>query len=148
MRWLLALLLGLLLVLQYRLWIAEGSLAEEHRLEAQVREQTAINKALRERNAVLEREVLALQSGNASVEQRAREQLGLIREGEVFYQFVEKGGQAGPQASRVESRVDSRAESQVESRVESQVESQVENRDTAPSRAAGGVATPPPEPGN
>lgn len=91
MRWLLAGLVALLLVLQYRLWIAEGSLAEKHRLEQQVREQGEVNARLRERNAVLEREVLELQSGNESVEQRAREQLGLIREGEVFYQFVEEG---------------------------------------------------------
>ncbi|GAB3270004.1 cell division protein FtsB [Parahaliea aestuarii] len=90
MRWLLAVLVFLLLVLQYRLWIAEGSLAEKHRLESQVVEQSAINEELRARNAVLEREVLELQSGNRSVEQRAREQLGLIREGEVFYQFVEE----------------------------------------------------------
>ena len=72
----------------------EGSLAEQKRLERQVEEQTAINRALRERNAVLEREVLELQTGNRGVEQRAREQLGLVREGETFYQFVEKSDQA------------------------------------------------------
>ncbi|MBN7796764.1 cell division protein FtsB [Parahaliea mediterranea] len=99
MRWLLAGLVALLLVLQYRLWIAEGSLAEKHRLEQQVREQGEVNASLRERNAVLEREVLELQSGNESVEQRAREQLGLIREGEVFYQFVEDGKGSGAGAS-------------------------------------------------
>jgi len=90
MRWLLLGLLLILAVLQYRLWFAEGSLAEQHRLERQVEEQTRINAQLRERNAVLEREVLELQTGNAGVEQRAREQLGLIREGEVFYQFVDR----------------------------------------------------------
>lgn len=89
MRWLLASLVTLLLVLQYRLWIAEGSLAEQHRLEQQVREQSAVNARLEERNAVLERDVLELQNGNDSVEERAREELGLIREGEVFYQFVD-----------------------------------------------------------
>lgn len=90
MRWLLAGLLLILVFLQYRLWIAEGSLAEQKRLERQVEEQTTINQSLRERNAVLEREVLELQTGNRSVEQRAREQLGLVREGETFYQLVEK----------------------------------------------------------
>ncbi|MBA6411885.1 cell division protein FtsB [Parahaliea sp. F7430] len=90
MRWVLSALLVLLLVLQYRLWFAEGSLAEQHRLEQQVQEQSLINHELRERNAVLEREVLELQGGNESVEQRAREQLGLIREGEVFYQVLDK----------------------------------------------------------
>ncbi len=94
MRWVLGVLLLILVFLQYRLWIAEGSLAEQKRLERQVEEQTAINQALRERNAVLEREVLELQTGNRGVEQRAREQLGLVREGETFYQFVEGEDQA------------------------------------------------------
>jgi hypothetical protein len=43
-----------------------------------------------ETKGLLEREVLELQTGNRGVEQRAREQLGLVREGETFYQFVEK----------------------------------------------------------
>lgn len=90
MRWLLGALVLLLLVLQYRLWIAEGSLAEQHRLEQQVVEQEAVNVELRARNAVLEREVLELQNGTAVVEQRAREELNLVREDEVFYQFVDK----------------------------------------------------------
>jgi cell division protein FtsB len=89
LRWLLAGLLLLLVVLQYRLWIAEGSLAERHRLERQIEQQKRINEELQARNAVLEREVLDLQTGNKGLEQRAREQLGLIREGETFYQFVE-----------------------------------------------------------
>mgnify|MGYP001787552149 CR=1 FL=1 len=93
MRWLLAGLLLLLVVLQYRLWIAEGSLAERHRLERQIEQQTRINEELQVRNAALEREVLDLQTGNKGLEQRAREQLGLIRDGETFYQFVE--GAAG-----------------------------------------------------
>jgi cell division protein FtsB len=79
----------LLGALQYRLWFAEGSLAEQHRLELQVEEQTLINSELQARNSVLDREVLELQSGNNGVEQRAREQLGLIREGETFYQVVD-----------------------------------------------------------
>jgi cell division protein FtsB len=90
LRWLLVILLGLLLILQYRLWFAEGSIAERHRLELQVEEQTRFNSELEARNAVLEREVLELQTGNKSVEQRAREELGLIREGETFYQIVEQ----------------------------------------------------------
>jgi cell division protein FtsB len=90
LRWLLAVLLLLLAVLQYRLWFAEGSLAEQRRLELQVEEQTHINNQLLERNAVVEREVLELQTGNKGVEKRAREQLGLVRKGETFYQVVEE----------------------------------------------------------
>jgi cell division protein FtsB len=103
LRWLLAGLLILLVVLQYRLWIAEGSLAERHRLQVQIEEQTRINSELQERNAALEREVLDLQTGNKGLEQRAREQLGLIREGETFYQFVEKSGSGTPAATAAET---------------------------------------------
>ena len=83
-------LLILLVGLQYRLWIAQGSLAERHRLQGQIEEQIRINSELQERNTALEREVLDLQSGNKGLEQRAREQLGLIRQGETFYRFVDK----------------------------------------------------------
>ena len=92
MRWLFAILLVLLAVLQYRLWIAEGSIAEQQRLKQQVQQFIDENEQLRERNAVLEREVLELQTGNAGVEQRAREQLNLVREGETYYQMEEAGG--------------------------------------------------------
>ena len=88
-RWLLFFLLLLLGVLQYRLWFAEGSLAEQHRLELQAEEQKRVNSELQARNAVLEREVLELQTGKKGVERRAREELGLVREGETFYQIVE-----------------------------------------------------------
>ncbi|MFT4613619.1 MAG: cell division protein FtsB [Bacteroidia bacterium] len=90
MRWLLIGLVCLLAVLQYRLWFAEGSLAEQHRLAKLVDQQTRINEDLAERNGVLEREVLELKSGNRGVEQRAREQLGLIREGETYFHVLEK----------------------------------------------------------
>jgi cell division protein FtsB len=89
LRWLLLTLLFLLGVMQYRLWFAEGSFAEQHRLELQVEEQTRFNTELQARNAVLEREVLELQTGKKGVEQRAREQLGLVRKGETFYQIVD-----------------------------------------------------------
>lgn len=88
LRWLLAVLVGLLILLQYRLWFADGSLAERQRLQRQVESAERENARLRERNDTLSREVLELQSGNAVVEERAREELGLIREGEVFYRFV------------------------------------------------------------
>ena len=90
----------LLAGLQYRLWFAQGSLAEQHRLELQLREQTEINRQLRERNAIVEREVLELQSGTQGIEQRAREQLGLIREGETLYLLVDKDTLAPKQPPR------------------------------------------------
>ena len=90
MRWLAGGLLGLLLLLQYRLWFADGSLAEANRLGQQLAEAENENASLTARNDRLTKEVLALQGGNDAVEKNARENLGLIKEGEVYYQFVEE----------------------------------------------------------
>lgn len=84
-----AILLVLLLVLQYRLWFGDGSLAEVHRLEQQVERQRVQNQALRERNRALAAEVRDLKSGLDAVEARARSELGMVGEGETFYQVVE-----------------------------------------------------------
>lgn len=89
MRWLTGGLLGLLLLLQYRLWFADGGLAEANRLSQQLTDAETENASLTARNDKLTREVLALQGGNEAVEKNARENLGLIKEGEVYYQFVE-----------------------------------------------------------
>ena len=90
MRWLLGGLLGLLLLLQYRLWFAEGGLAEANRLNVRLENAEAENAELSARNEALTNEVIALQGGNEAVEKNARENLGLIKEGEIYYQFVEE----------------------------------------------------------
>ena len=97
MKWLALGFFFLLLLLQYRLWMAdEGSLAEVHRLEVEITRQQELNAVLRERNGQLEQDVLELQQGLETVEERARRDLGMIREGETYYQVVEEeAGDAG-----------------------------------------------------
>ena len=90
MRWLLCGLLGLLLLLQYRLWFEEGGLVEGNRLKQQLESAETENSELSKRNAAMTQEVIALQAGTEAVEKNARETLGLIKEGEVYYQFVEE----------------------------------------------------------
>jgi cell division protein FtsB len=90
MRWLIALLVTILLVLQYRLWVGEGSLAEVWRLRHQVEAQKKENERLMERNRALEAEVKDLKQGMDAVEERARNDLGMIKEDEVFYQVIEQ----------------------------------------------------------
>lgn len=91
----LLLVLGLLLVgLQYRLWWGEGGRVERQRLEEQAADYRRENARLRERNDELAREVLDLKAGTTVLEQRAREELGLTAEDEVFFQFVEPGDAA------------------------------------------------------
>ena len=89
MKWLALTLLVLLAVLQYRLWIGEGSLAHVVRLKDELQAQTEENEKLRLRNEILAAEVRALKSGLGAVEERAREDLGLIKSGETFYMLVE-----------------------------------------------------------
>ena len=79
----------LLLSLQYRLWVGDGSLAEVWDLYQQVETQRDENQRLRERNQALEAEVQDLKQGLGAIEERAREELGMIKEGETFYQIIE-----------------------------------------------------------
>ncbi|MEO5342973.1 MAG: cell division protein FtsB [Gammaproteobacteria bacterium SHHR-1] len=88
MRWLILLLLLLLAGLQYRLWVGEGSLAEVaalHRGNEELRQELAQKQAANERQAA---DVIDLKQGSEAIEERARQELGMIREGEVFYQFA------------------------------------------------------------
>ena len=78
MRILIGILLLLLLWLQYRLWVGQGSLAEVHNLKQEM----------------LEAEVLDLKQGLEAIEERARTDLGMTKRGEVFYQVIEPEGGA------------------------------------------------------
>ncbi len=88
MRWLLVVLLVLLIWLQYRLWVGPGSLAEWHRLRTQIASREVELTRLRERNRRLRAEVRELRGEGQALEERARRDLGLIREGEVYFQVV------------------------------------------------------------
>jgi len=90
MRWLVWLLVVLLVLLQYRLWVGDGSFAEVWNLYQQVEMQREENQQLRERNQALEAEVQDLKQGLGAIEERAREELGMIKEGETFYQIIEE----------------------------------------------------------
>jgi cell division protein FtsB len=79
----------LLAGLQYRLWVGDGSLAQVTELQQQIAEQKGENERLLERNRVLEAEVLELKKGMETVEERARHELGMVKEGETLYQIAE-----------------------------------------------------------
>lgn len=83
------LLLLLLVYLQYKLWFGEGSLQDVRDLHQAVEQQREENLQLRERNDALDAEVRDLQQGLDAIEEHAREDLGMVKEGETFYQVVE-----------------------------------------------------------
>ncbi len=82
-------LLMLLVYLQYRLWIGNDSLIDVWQAGQEIEMQQQENARLRERNDVLDAEVQDLKQGLEAIEERAREDLGMIKEDEIFYQVVE-----------------------------------------------------------
>lgn len=89
-RFILLLLALSLLGLQYRLRHGVGSLPEVAELQQRVAKQRLDNAELTQRNATLSAEVQDLKSGTAAVEERARQELGMIKPDEVFYRVVEE----------------------------------------------------------
>ncbi|MDG1580153.1 cell division protein FtsB [Pseudomonas sp. GOM6] len=87
--WLFVALILVLAGLQYRLWVGEGSLAQVSELKQQIAEQQGENERLLERNRILEAEVVELKKGMETVEERARHELGMVKEGETLYQLAE-----------------------------------------------------------
>ncbi len=90
MRWILAIMVGLLLVLQYRLWVGPGSWAQIASLQRELAEQQQVNARLQERNRQLELDVKGLKNGLQGVEEQARSELGLIKDGETFYMLIDR----------------------------------------------------------
>lgn len=80
----------LFLGLQIRLWIGEDSIQEVRQLRQALIEQRAENEQLRQRNESLEADVLDLKTGVEAIEERARAELGMIGEDEVFFQIVDQ----------------------------------------------------------
>ena len=90
MKVLIAILIFLLLILQYKLWFGDGNMREVWQLEATIEAQKVENKKLRDRNLALEAEVKDLKQGLEAIEERARNELGMIKKDETFYQVIEE----------------------------------------------------------
>lgn len=74
--------------LQYRLWVGEGSFSEVWALEDKVQQQIEVNQQLVDRNNRLDAEVMDLKSGYDAIEERARINLGMIGRDETFFMVV------------------------------------------------------------
>lgn len=81
-------LLVVLLLMQYRLWIQPGGIVDLLRLRKQLVIEQHENDNLKKRNQLLLNQVQHLQNNNEAVESRARDELGMIKKGETFYQVV------------------------------------------------------------
>jgi cell division protein FtsB len=74
--------------LQYRLWFEPGGILSVMKLKKEVALQTTENDKLKKRNELLLANVQRLQKNKDAVESRARRELGMIKQGETFYQVV------------------------------------------------------------
>lgn len=88
MRLLFLILLVLTLSIQYPLWWGKSGWTRVKELQTQVASQKDTNDALRARNNALAAEVTDLKTGTQAVEERARAEQGMLREGEIFVQVV------------------------------------------------------------
>jgi cell division protein FtsB len=84
-------LLALIVLLQYPLWFGKGSWLKVWDNNRQLEAQKAANEQMRQRNAVLDAEVRDLKHGTEALEERARSELGMVRQGEVFFQVIAEG---------------------------------------------------------
>ena len=82
-------LLGFLIATQYALWFGDKNAFDLYRLKQSYNQQEADNDILVQRNQQLIAEVIDLKEGGETVETIARSQLGLIKQGESFYQIIE-----------------------------------------------------------
>ncbi|MEX1033452.1 MAG: cell division protein FtsB [Cellvibrionaceae bacterium] len=99
MKWVFAALAVCLIFLQYRLWVGSGSIAEVVQLQRQIEQQQSEIEHLQERNRILALEVRELKTGLETIEERARSEMGMIKEGETFYMVIDEDEQK-PRATK------------------------------------------------
>jgi cell division protein FtsB len=83
-------LVAIVVILQYTLWIGPGGMTSVWQLKRQLTMQQTENEKLKERNDVLLAEIRDLKQGQAAIEERARNELGMVRKDETFYQIIEQ----------------------------------------------------------
>ena len=90
-RLLIPVLIVLFVVLQYKLWVGEGSLAEVATLERDIEAQQQTIEEMKKHNLAMQAEIDSFKRDQEAVEERARSDLGMIREGEIYFQIPDKG---------------------------------------------------------
>jgi cell division protein FtsB len=79
----------LIVLLQYPLWLGKGGWFKVWEVDQQITAQHETNRKLQMRNATLDAEVRDLKQGYEAIEERARSELGMIRQDEIFFHVLE-----------------------------------------------------------
>jgi cell division protein FtsB len=90
MRWVTLILFAIILLWQYSLWLGKGGWIKVWELDRQVTAQKKLNQQTKIRNAALDAEVRDLKQGTEAIEEHARTDLGMVKQGEVFYQLLDE----------------------------------------------------------
>ena len=90
MRTLALALIALIVLVQYPLWLGKGGWARVWELDRQLRAQREANRNMQARNAARDAEVRDLKQGLDAIEERARSELGMIKQDEMFFQVLEE----------------------------------------------------------
>lgn len=98
------LLIGVIAALQYGLWLGKGSWMRVWEIDRQIALQRQVNERLGARNAALDAEVRDLKEGLGAVEERARNELGMIRHDEIFFQVLESRAPNSPERAAPPAR--------------------------------------------
>jgi cell division protein FtsB len=98
LRWLALVFVVLIAALQYPMWLGKGGWLQVRELDRQLAAQHAANEKLRVRNEALDAEVRDLKTGFEAVEERARSELGMVKQDEVFFQLQPRAAVADPPA--------------------------------------------------
>jgi cell division protein FtsB len=93
MKFITVIMVMLLILLQYRLWTGNGSLIEVSLLRDEITNVKSENDRLKERNLSLTAEVFNLKQGHEAIEEIARSEMGMIKDGETFYQIIDSAEQ-------------------------------------------------------
>jgi cell division protein FtsB len=83
-------LLSLLVLIQYPLWFGKGSWYDVFKLKQEFNNQAKINSVLSKENFALKAEVSDLTNGTDAIEERARHELGMVKDDEYFFQVLNK----------------------------------------------------------
>ncbi len=89
MKIIIAIIILLIIHFQYRIWIGDGSLAQIDAYQQRLDTLKKQAEEKRERNEALYAEVLDLRKGQEAIEERARDELGMIKEDETFFHVLE-----------------------------------------------------------
>jgi cell division protein FtsB len=93
-KWLSLALVALVGLIQYPLWLGKGGWLRVWEVDQQINAQREINARMKTRNGALEADVRDLKQGYEAIEERARGELGMIRQDEIFFQVLEERARA------------------------------------------------------